>query len=291
MDDVIEFPKVKVLSEDEALDYLRREGPIEGVSRFAKVAGWNPQRTRAQRVLARWQRDGAVVLKPGGPGGKTAISAARATVDNFPAARAPAQLPVPPDAQPCAQGVHPAHPVARPRSYLPGSIAAAITPAMIPPVILFLVALALGGTGIVMNARYAASLGSSREVATVLAAVGVAVDVLAMVLPSVAVALWRRGHRRLAIVPWCVWPIMVLLSLMASAGYASVHVGEALAERSKRVTATANTASDIQRWRDGARTSPKRGRSPTLKSKSSVTVSRSTGSIGMRGTSRAAAPA
>jgi hypothetical protein len=42
---------------------------------------------------------------------------------------------------------------------------------------LFLVALALGGTGIIMNARYAASLGSSHESASVLAVVGAAVDI------------------------------------------------------------------------------------------------------------------
>jgi hypothetical protein len=97
LDDVIEFPKVKVLSEDEALDYLRREGPIEGISKFAKLVGW--ERTRAQRMLARWQRDGTVVLKPGGPGGKTAVGVLRAAVGDLPAARAPAQPPVPRDAQ------------------------------------------------------------------------------------------------------------------------------------------------------------------------------------------------
>jgi hypothetical protein len=56
LDELIEFPKVKVLSEDEALDYLRREGPIESVSKFARLAGW--ERTRAQRMLGRWHRDG-----------------------------------------------------------------------------------------------------------------------------------------------------------------------------------------------------------------------------------------
>ena len=252
MDEVIEFPKVKVLSEDEALDYLRREGPIESVSKFARLAGW--ERTRAQRMLGRWHRDSTVVLKPGGPGGKTVISVPRAVVNDLPAVRAPAQLPVPRDAQPSAQDAHPAHPVARPRSHLLGSIAAAITPASTWAMVLFLIALALGGTGIIMNARYAASLGSSEEGATVLAVVGVAIDVLAMVLPSVPVALWRRGHRTLAIVPWCLWPIIVVLSLMASAGYASVHIGDALAERSNAVTTTANTASDIQRWRDERKT-------------------------------------
>jgi hypothetical protein len=252
LDEVIEFPMVKVLSEDEALDFLRREGPIESVSKFARLAGW--ERTRAQRMLGRWHRDGTVVLKPGGPGGKTVISVPRAVVNDLPAVRAPAQLPVPRDAQPSAQDAHPAHPVARPRSHLLGSIAAAITPTSTSAMVLFLIALALGGTGIIMNARYAASLGSSEEGATVLAVVGVAIDVLAMVLPSVPVALWRRGHRTLAIVPWCVWPIIVVLSLMASAGYASVHIGDALAERSKAVTTTVNTASDIQRWRDERKT-------------------------------------
>jgi hypothetical protein len=85
LDDVIEFPKVKVLSEEEALDYLRREGPIEGISKFAKLVGW--ERTRAQRRLARWQRDGAVVLKSRGPGGKTVLSVPRAAVDDLPAVR------------------------------------------------------------------------------------------------------------------------------------------------------------------------------------------------------------
>src|SRR5260370_40864016 len=112
-----------------------------------------------------------------------------------------------------------------------------------------LIALALGGSGIIMNARYAASLGSSEEGATVLAVVGVAIDGLAMVLPSVPVGLWRRGHRTLAIVPWCVWPIIVVLSLMASAGYAAVHIGDALAERSKAVSTTMNTAYEIHRCR------------------------------------------
>ena len=70
MDDVIDFPKsrVKPLSEEEALDYLRREGPIESVSKFARLAGW--ERTRAQRMLGRWHRDGAVVLKLGGRSGR-----------------------------------------------------------------------------------------------------------------------------------------------------------------------------------------------------------------------------
>jgi hypothetical protein len=247
LDDVIEFPKVKVLSEDEALDYLRREGPIEGVSNFAKLVGW--ERTRAQRMLARWQLDGAVVLKPGGPGGKTAVSAPRTAVHDLLAARAPAQLPVRRGAQPSAQDAHPAHPVARSRGQLLGSISAAITPASTSAMVLFLVALALGGTGIIMNARYAASLGSSDEGATVLAVVGVAVDLLAMIFPSVALALWRRGHRSLAMVPWTMWPVMVALSLMAAAGFASSNLADVFAQRSRAAFTAAGIEDTVRRLR------------------------------------------
>jgi hypothetical protein len=65
-----------------------------------------------------------------------------------------------------------------------------------------LVAPVLGGTGLVMNARYVSSLGGSGEGATVLALVGLSVNVLGR---------WRSrwwvarcggvGHRLLAMVP------------------------------------------------------------------------------------------
>jgi hypothetical protein len=117
------------------------------------------------------------------------------------------------------------------------------------PVLLGFAGIALAVTGIIMNARYAASLGGAGEGGTVLALVGTAVDVLAMALPPAAVALWQRGHRLLVVVPWCVWPIMVGLSLMAAIGYASVRIDDALAKRSKAATTTMNTTSDILRWR------------------------------------------
>ncbi len=95
MDDVIEFPKVKVLSHDEALDYVRREGPIEGISKFAKLIGW--ERTRAQRILGRWEAARLITMKSGGPGGKTVIEAVRD----------PAQPPSEPVAQPDAPPAQP----------------------------------------------------------------------------------------------------------------------------------------------------------------------------------------
>jgi hypothetical protein len=110
---------------------------------------------------------------------------------------------------------------------------------------LVLVLLALGGTGLVMNARYASSLGRSGEGETVLAVVGIAIDILALVLPSVGCALWSRGHRLRAVLAWGLWPLMVGFSLMATVGFSATHIGAAIAARSTE----ANKASDIQQWR------------------------------------------
>src|SRR5260370_37477951 len=60
--------------EADALEVIRNAGSIESVMALAALLGW--ERTRTQRALARWQRDGVVVLKPGGPGGRTAIECA-----------------------------------------------------------------------------------------------------------------------------------------------------------------------------------------------------------------------
>jgi hypothetical protein len=65
--------------------------------------------------------------------------------------------------------------------------------------VLFLAALDLGGSGLIMNARYAASLGSG-EGATVQAMIAIAIDAIALVLLSAGYLLWNRGHRRLAVI-------------------------------------------------------------------------------------------
>jgi hypothetical protein len=122
-----------------------------------------------------------------------------------------------------------------------GLILAAITPASISVVTLFLVALALGGTGLVMNARYAASLGGAGD-GLVLAVVGLGADLLALALPSVGCALWSRCHCVRSLLAWGLWPFMVGLSLMTAAGFASSNLAEVFAQRSR----AAFTASGIE---------------------------------------------
>src|SRR5258705_8632913 len=254
MDDVVEFPRArtKPLSEDEALERLRQAGRIEGIGTFAELVGW--ERTGASRVVGQWERDGKVVRTPR-PGYPTVIEAVVAGVPAVrtpiapPVLHTPAQLARPVTwwrrvvgrrAHPAA---HPAHPPAR-RS-LARILAAAV---------LFLAALDLAGSGLVMNARYAASLGSG-EGATIQAAIGIAIDAIALVLLSAGYLLWNHGHCRFAVLAWIVWPVMLGLSLLNTIGFSATHISDALAKRSAAVTKTSNEtikasnkASNIKKW-------------------------------------------
>jgi hypothetical protein len=122
--------------------------------------------------------------------------------------------------------------------------------------VLFLAALDLAGSGLVMNARYASSLGSG-ESATIQALIGIAIDAIALALLSAGYLLWSHGHRRFAVLAWIVWPAMLGLSLMNTIGFSATNISDALAKRSAAITKASTeankastTASDIQDWRN-----------------------------------------
>src|SRR5215468_10844251 len=58
--------------------------------------------------------------------------------------------------------------------------------------VLFATALGMAAVGLVMNARFAASFGQTAEAAALLATIGLAIDVLAIVMPTVAAQLWHH---------------------------------------------------------------------------------------------------
>jgi hypothetical protein len=60
--------RVKPLDESEALVRVREAGLVESISALAAMLNW--ERTRAQRVLTRWQAAGLVTLEPGSGGRK-----------------------------------------------------------------------------------------------------------------------------------------------------------------------------------------------------------------------------
>jgi hypothetical protein len=217
---------VKPLDESAALERVREAGLVESISALAAMLNW--ERTRAQRVLTRWEAAGFITLEPGHGGRK--IIRVTITVEAGPDAH-------PPDAQPSAHDAHPAHPVAHPAQLatwwwrVVGRRAHPVAHPAHPPAgrslvsilvaaVLFLAAGDLGGSGLVMNALYASSLGSG-EGATIQAAIGIAIDAIALVLLSAGYLLLNHGHRRLAVLAWIVWPVMLGLSLMNTIGFSA----------------------------------------------------------------------
>src|SRR5262245_40267322 len=57
--------------------------------------------------------------------------------------------------------------------------------------VLFIAAVGLAVVGLTVNTRFAASFGQTAEAALLLAAIGLTIDLLAIVLPSAAAQLWR----------------------------------------------------------------------------------------------------
>jgi hypothetical protein len=95
--------------------------------------------------------------------------------------------------------------------------------------------LALGATGLAINADFARSLGSTEWAGWLFLAIGVASDVAAFVLPSFATGLWRQ-HRLAAAAGWALWAVTFAFALIASVGFASLNIADTAIERAGRST-------------------------------------------------------
>lgn len=105
--------------------------------------------------------------------------------------------------------------------------------AVISAALLLLTALGLTGVGLVMNARFAASFGQTLEAAALLAAIGLAIDLLAVLLPSVGVQFWHRRSILAAAAAWSIWLAVLAMTWLAATGFASTHIGDAVAGRAR----------------------------------------------------------
>jgi hypothetical protein len=109
-------------------------------------------------------------------------------------------------------------------------------------VLLTVAALALAGVGITMNGWFARSLGSSDIAGWLFLAIGVAADLVALVMPSCAAGLWQAGQRATALVGWGIWLMTFVFAITAGIGFASVNIADATLARSNRVTPAVTTA-------------------------------------------------
>jgi hypothetical protein len=104
------------------------------------------------------------------------------------------------------------------------------------PVLLLIAAFGLGAVGITINGWFARSLGSSDVAGWLFLAVGVAADLVALVMPSCAAGLWQGGQRATALVGWTVWMMTFIFAVTAGIGFASTNISDVTLARASRVT-------------------------------------------------------
>jgi hypothetical protein len=104
------------------------------------------------------------------------------------------------------------------------------------PVLLSVAALALAAVGITINGWFARSLGSSDMAGWLFLAIGVAADLVALVMPSCAAGLWQTGQRATALVGWAVWLMTFAFAVTAGIGFASTNISDVMLARASRVT-------------------------------------------------------
>jgi len=211
---------------------LSDAGRVEGsLSELAQQFGWTL--TKLRRSLAAWAEAGHITQSSGGRG-KVVVTSLRSSqqvaaqlVDR--AFRL--EMPKPQAA--------PAKPAPTVRSVV----------AALAATVLLATAVGLTGVGLVMNARFAASFGQTVEAAVLLATIGLAIDMLAVVLPTVAMQLWQRRSILAAGAAWTIWLAALSMTLLAAAGFASTNIGDAVAGRAKIADESAALVQRIERLR------------------------------------------
>lgn len=115
--------------------------------------------------------------------------------------------------------------------------------------VLGLVAVGLTVVGLTVNTRFAASFGQTAEAAALLAAIGLTIDLLAIVLPSAAAQLWRDRNVMSASAAWAIWLVALGMTLLAAIGFAATNIGDGVAGRSKLAAEASALTADIERLR------------------------------------------
>ncbi len=134
-------------------------------------------------------------------------------------------------------------PVTASRAVTPNSeVTVTLSRHNLAPVLLMTAALALAAVGITINGWFAQSLGSSDAAGWLFLAVGVAADLVTLVLPSCAAGLWQSRKRVTALVGWAVWLLTFVFAVTAGIGFASTNISDVTLARASRVTPAVTSA-------------------------------------------------
>jgi hypothetical protein len=113
---------------------------------------------------------------------------------------------------------------------------------IISSILLLAAALALAGVGIAMNGWFARSLGSSDIAGWLFLAIGVAADLIALVVPSCSARLWQARQRAISLAGWAVWTMTFVFAVTAGIGFASTNIADVTLARASRITPAVQTA-------------------------------------------------
>jgi hypothetical protein len=217
----------------EALAFLSRNGRIEtSVSDLACQFRWPPIKLR--RRLAAWVKAGQITRLASGRG-RVIIAPVAGHADPLPTVRPSIGAP------PIERGRGADAPGIRSTGRSVVAFGAAA--------VLFATALGLAAIGLTMNARFAASFGQTTEAAVILAAIGLAIDVLAVVLPTAAVLLWCHRARATTVLAWTIWLVALAMTLLAAIGFASTNIGDSVAGRARIAGEDRALAERVERLR------------------------------------------
>ncbi len=212
--------------DDEALGWLKEQldGAVEmRIAELARQFGWPHVKLRQR--LAAWAEAGHITLQTASRGKVIIACAAPRTSAIELIERAFNSRP-----EPVRRSTRPIVP-------------------LIASALLFAIALGLVAVGLVMNARFAASFGQTIEAAVLLAGIGLAVDLLAVTLPTVAAQLWQRRAFAATGIAWAIWAAALGMTALAATGFASTHIGDAVAGREKIANESAALVERIARLR------------------------------------------
>jgi hypothetical protein len=193
--------------------------------------------------LKKKSRKAAARAKPGRQRKKRARAPFEEEAESVSPSVLPSEFLIPPEFMP-------ANDVLPEPSVVPPPAAATVQPdeAAIRPrrslaaILLSIAALALAAVGITINGWFARSLGSSDVAGWLFLAVGVAADLVALVMPSCASGLWQTGQRATALVAWTIWLLTFVFAVTAGIGFASTNISDVTSARASRVTPAITSA-------------------------------------------------
>jgi hypothetical protein len=216
------------------------------VTELAQKFGWPP--TRMRRRLETWIKAGQITKNPTRKGKFTVAPTPEAqVVDRIPDGKSAVLIVGRAFGDPLSQA---ANDQGAGRAGQRATSAARRSPLTIGVAcVLYVTALGMATIGLVMNARFAASFGQTAEAAVLLAAIGLSIDVLAVVMPTVAAQLWHNRLRPAAAIAWLMWTAALTMTLLAAIGFASTQIGDAVAGRTKMATENVILAERIERFR------------------------------------------